>query len=213
MLGMMSGEYFRTLGWVMAQGRDFADADVLGGGSRDPGEVRPRHLFPHESPIGRTLKLGVLDSKYPWMPIVGVVRDNDQHSSMVLELGVDTTREIIFLSTPVTAQLRERQAYAIRAAQGATGVRIGVQRAMHDSAPERQYHESRAVGSGLQHRGHRRAVFLRRWSSSPWGAASLALGAAGVFSVVSYIADSGRASTPCGCAQRNARECRAPRAA
>ncbi|MFI5233816.1 MAG: FtsX-like permease family protein, partial [Gemmatimonadales bacterium] len=180
----VSGDFFSTLGRAMAQGRDFTDADALTGGAVILGDRTARHLFPHESAIGRMLKLGPLDSKFPWMKIVGVVRDYDKHFSMVPELGADTTTEVIFLSAPDSSP--RGQTYAVRAAQGATGVRLAIGRAMHDLLPP---------GSTMRVEpwtaDYNTAVGEERFLTlvfSLLGSASLALGAAGVFSVVSYIA-------------------------
>ena len=183
----VSGDYFRTIGRVMAQGRDFTGADALSGGAVILGERTARRLFPHESPIERTLKLGVLDSKYPWMPIVGVVRDDDNRFSMVPELGADTTTDVIFLSVRDSAvSNRIGQTYAVRAAQGATGVRLGLGRAMHDLLPRGSTMRIDSWAANYQ-TSVREERFLTLVFSL-LGATSLALGAAGVFSVVSYIA-------------------------
>ena len=68
----VSPSYVRTMGWPIAQGRDFLD------GERDHGgliidQPTARKLWPNNNPIGALLKLGDKKSNLPFVPVVGVI--------------------------------------------------------------------------------------------------------------------------------------------
>ena len=80
-LRRVSPDYFKAMGIGLVEGRVFAPADVRG----QPrvavlGEEAARRLWPHESPLGRRLKLGPPAAESPWATVVGVVRDVRQES-------------------------------------------------------------------------------------------------------------------------------------
>jgi predicted permease len=69
----VSGDYFRSLGVPILQGRIFSDADKQG----SPlvviiNQALARRFFPKENPLGRRLKQ---NRSNPWMEVVGVVGD------------------------------------------------------------------------------------------------------------------------------------------
>ena len=68
-------DYFQTLGISLLQGRSFTDADVEG---TLPvvivDESFARRFYPNESPLGKRIKRGNLNSTRPWHTIIGVVR-------------------------------------------------------------------------------------------------------------------------------------------
>ena len=69
----VSGDYFRSLGVPLLQGRTFSDADRQG----SPlvvviNQTLARRFFPKENPLGRRLKQ---NRSNPWMEVVGVVGD------------------------------------------------------------------------------------------------------------------------------------------
>ena len=68
--------YFKTMGIPMIAGRDFTPLDSKSA----PlvvivSESLAKRFWPGQIPIGKRLRYGGTDSHYPWMPIVGVVRD------------------------------------------------------------------------------------------------------------------------------------------
>jgi len=72
----ISPAYFRTLGVPVIKGRDFSFDDresttlvvVIS-------QAMSRRFWPRENPLGKRLKLGPSDSKFPWLTVVGVVGD------------------------------------------------------------------------------------------------------------------------------------------
>ncbi|HEY2850885.1 MAG TPA: ABC transporter permease [Gemmatimonadaceae bacterium] len=175
--------YMRTLGYTMAEGRDFEDGDALGNGAAILDQKTAKALFPHESALGRTLKLGNLASHQPWLTVVGVVRDKSVDFRPFPERGVDST-QVLFVSVPDSS--RDMHAFPFRIAPGAKDVRIGVSNALIGMLPPATY--TRVVpwtdtyDAQLSEERFLTIVFTLL------GVASLVLGAAGLFSVVSYIA-------------------------
>ena len=75
----MSPSYFRTLGLPLRKGRELTSQD----GPEAPrvavvSERMAQRYLPGEEPIGKRIKFGDINSKNPWMTIVGVVADVKQ---------------------------------------------------------------------------------------------------------------------------------------
>jgi putative ABC transport system permease protein len=75
----MSPSYFRTLGLPLRKGRELTSQD----GTEAPrvavvSERMVQRFLPGEEPIGKRIKFGDINSKNPWMTIVGVVADVKQ---------------------------------------------------------------------------------------------------------------------------------------
>src|ERR1035437_8593396 len=179
----VTAEYFRTLGYSFAEGRDFQEADALGSGAVILDTRTARKFFPHESAIGRTLKLGDFASRKPWLPVVGIVHDKFVGFTKYPEIGTDSSIAI-FVSVPDSS--RDQHSFVLRAAPGVPNVPITVHRALASALPPgsftRVFPWTEAFKEQLAESRYLALVF------SLLGAASLALGAAGLFSVVSYIA-------------------------
>ena len=67
---------FRALGIRLVRGRDFSATDTPGS---EPvilvNETAARRYFGGEDPVGKRIRLGGLDSKLPWLTVVGVTSD------------------------------------------------------------------------------------------------------------------------------------------
>ncbi len=175
--------FFQTLGYSVAEGRDFSDGDMLNGGAVILDQKTAKKLFPHERAIGRTLKLGDFASRKPWMTIVGVVRDKDVQFHLYPERGADSTA-VMFISAPDSSRLFHY--YPIRVSPGVPTVRVDVSRAIVSALPPRSYSQVEPWSAGYEEElSQERFVSL---IFTLLGAASLVLGAAGLFSVISYIA-------------------------
>jgi predicted permease len=178
----VSPDYFTTLGRLLSEGRDFTDGDVASGGAVIIDQRSARLLFPHESAVGRMVKLGNLASDRPWLRVVGVVRDRPEDDAVE---GVSHDSSVtVFASIPGVAATGGR--FLVHPTSGAHGVGIAVARTLRTTLPPRS--------------GVLVGMYLGKWVESLrktqffslvftlLGAASLALGAAGIFSVVSYLA-------------------------
>ncbi len=142
-----------------------------------------KRLFPHERAIGRLMKLGDSKSRAAFLPIVGVVQDRELNFNWFPEAGPDTSMQVY-------AMLQERAgdigSLVILPKPGATGVDLAVWKTLHDAMPP---HSSIRVTPYAQ--GYLDGLLVEQFLSLLFvllGVVSLALGAAGLFSVISYIA-------------------------
>jgi predicted permease len=177
-----SAGLFATLGIPMADGRDFIEGDDASGAIILSARTA-RQLYPHERAVGRMLKLGNLASREPWLPIVGVVQDRDLGFNYYPELGPDTTSHVYAMLASARGSLGE---VLIRPEPRVTGVELAVWKTLRATLPP---HSIWHVAPWLQ--GYQELVRNEQFLSLLFvllGLASLVLGAAGLFSVISYIA-------------------------
>ena len=70
------GDYFRTMGTPLLEGRSFTDADLA---DRQLVVIVNRkfaqHYWPNQSPIGKRMRVGTPEMQTPWLTIVGEVAD------------------------------------------------------------------------------------------------------------------------------------------
>jgi predicted permease len=135
-LRVVAGRYFETMEIPLRQGRLFDDRDVAG----QPGvtlvdERLAREFWPNQDPIGKRLRRGGVDSRNPWLTVVGVVGrikheslDSDPRIAFYLPHGqvparalsvvVRTSADPLSLTTAVTRAVREVDAvlpmYSVR---------------------------------------------------------------------------------------------------
>jgi putative ABC transport system permease protein len=124
----MTPAYFRTLGLPLRKGRELTPQD----GSEAPhvaviSERLARRFLPDEEPLGKRLKFGDINSKNPWMTIVGIVGDVKQDAyerqpraivyvphaqvpSRSMALAIRTTRDPLALAAAVRAEVRNLDA-------------------------------------------------------------------------------------------------------
>ena len=171
-----------TIGVPMAAGRDFIDGDDAKG-AIILNERTARLLYPHENPVGRTLKLGDLASDKPWLPIVGIIRDRDLGFNWFPEAGPDTSQQMYAVLPGSRASLGEM---LVRPAPRAQGVEPALWKTLRTTLPP---HSFWRVSPWVQ--TYQEGVHSEQFLSILFallGVASLLLGAAGLFSVISYIA-------------------------
>lgn len=184
--------FFATYGVDIIEGRDFEEGDLAGSGSAIVDQSTARRLFPGEPAIGRMLKLGDINSANPWTPIIGVVRDHVLGFDPHPELGRDTSVTIYF-----SQRVRDRYTFGgrnaslslnftVRSGPDVEKTRLAVLKALAPLTPsngrafvlpddeyfQRQLKTEQFLG----------LVFTLL------GLASLVLGAAGLYSVISYVA-------------------------
>lgn len=93
----VSADYLKTLGISIAAGRDFVSGDEDSRGAVIVNETAARLLWPSESPVGRMLKLGDLETDAPWVPVVGVARNVHPISTV---MSVDTPGPQLWVVPP-----------------------------------------------------------------------------------------------------------------
>ena len=168
----------KTLGLAVTAGRDVAAGDRASGAVLLD-ERAARALFPHGGAVGHMIKLGDRTSSKPWIPVVGVV----QHPTFFFHEDPDDRGDpVIFAYIP-----RDRLGYSrlvVRQTPGSRAVPFAIQRRIRDAlgsygyvgvSPMLSYYEQMLRG-----RYFVAGVFALL------GAASLALAAAGLFSVLAF---------------------------
>ena len=177
-----SAGLIHTLGLNMVDGRDFLEGDDAGNGAVILDERTARKFFPHESAIGRLVKFGALAGPSPWLPVVGVARNQDLEFNLYPETGPDTSAHV-FISLPYAS--RKFGDLVIRPKPGAHGAELAISRALRANMPPRSraYVEPWFKAYQVLLRSEQFLSLL----FALLGLASLLLGAAGLFSVISYV--------------------------
>jgi predicted permease len=178
----VSASFFRTLGIPMVDGRDFLEGDDVTG-SIILGARTAHQLYPHERAVGRMIKLGDSRSSAPWLPIVGVVADREFYLNPYPEMGPDSSGHVYAMLPNARKEIGQ---VVVRPGKGATGLELGLWHILRTALPP---HSIWHVTPWLQ--GYDESVRAERFLSLLFmllAVCSLLLGAAGLFSVISYIA-------------------------
>ena len=182
--------FFDMMGIPITAGRDFADGDAVGsaedistrGGAAILDETAARRLFPHESALGRVVKLGKLSASAPWLRVVGVVHNHRLGFNWFPEMDADST-SAIYVSMPVDPT--GAVTLLARPSDGARDAARIVQRVVATSLPRRSVTRVEAWTARYDD-----ALRVERFLALVFallGVAAVLLGSAGLFSVVSYI--------------------------
>ena len=175
----VGSDFMKTVGIRIIEGRDFSEGDRAGKGAVILDELAAKKLFPHGGAIGHLVKLGDEASKLPWLEVVGI-----SHSA-ILKFPVDSyvdEEAIVFASLPLDA--RSTPVIMVRPRGSPTGPMLAAQRLFKSQFPPRSYVQTR-----LWLDNYESLLGLREFTASMFvglGVASLALAAAGLFSVLSY---------------------------
>jgi ABC-type antimicrobial peptide transport system permease subunit len=172
-------DFFRVMGMQVVAGRAFEPGDAVGNGAVVLSDSAAQALFPSGKVLGHLVKLGSAESKLPWLPVVGIVRETE------FEFYSDPDYKhppAIFVSLPDSAAAGKQFVVRSRGDAGRAGRAIA--HTLHDALPP-----GSPVGVQSLIWSYRQAVELRRFVSGVFilvGFAALLLGAAGLLSVVSY---------------------------
>jgi len=178
MYQVASASFFPTLHAQLLSGRFLSDSD--GADAPKVAVVSQRlaeRWYPHESPLGKHIKLGAADSTSPWMTIVGVVSDMPHNAyerqprptfyvpypqapARWMDVGVRTAGDPLRLAPSVTATIR-----AVDAEQPITDMQT-MQKAIYNGAIGLNY---MAVLMGI------------------FGVIALVLSSVGVYGVMAYL--------------------------
>jgi predicted permease len=171
--------FMKTIGLAIVEGRDFEEGDRARGGAVILDQLAAKQLFPHGGAVGRLVKLGDETSKRPWLPVVGIA-----HSS-ILKFPSDAFYEEepqVFASLPIEASASS--VILVRPRGNPTGPMLATQRLLKLQFPPKSY-----VQTQLWLDDYEELLAIRQFTASIFiglGLASLALAAAGLFSVLSY---------------------------
>ena len=180
--------FMTTIGLRVVDGRDFADGDASAGarGAVILDERTAGRLFPNERAVGRLVKFGDLASTAPWVPVVGVVANHMLGFDSHPELGPNTSPTIYFAGPRLERRGSRNMAFTFRAAVNVEDITVRVTRAMYAFAPPRG-----GVGVQAWDMNYQQQLRTEQFLSlvfTMMGLASLLLGAAGLYSVISYVA-------------------------
>jgi putative ABC transport system permease protein len=171
--------FMKTLGVPIIEGRDFVEGDRAGRGGIILDSIAARQLFPNGGAIGRLVKLGDEASKRPWLQVVGVARP------AILRFPMDADYEVepqVYASVPL--EPTGSTDILVRPSDMRLGTVLATQRILSDQFPPNSFvHTARWL------LGYESALSARRFTASIFvglAIASLALAAAGLFSVLSY---------------------------
>ncbi len=170
--------FFSTLGISVIEGRDFSEGDRAIG-AVVLSQSAARLLFPPGRALGRMVKLGGERSPRPWLQVIGVAHDVRLGLSPDPDAGADT---LIYAST--ANRSLDYETIVIRPERPDPALNLAILGALRDGLPPRSQADVRSF-IGYYDQMVRMQVFYDRLFSF-LGIASLLLGAAGLFSVMSY---------------------------
>lgn len=188
--------FFRVAGIGILEGRDFEDGDLTGAGAAIIDQNAARRLFPGESAVGRRIKFGTWRSDAPWYTVVGVARNHHLAFDLHPELGADTSATVYAVtgSRPVVGMAALHPSggslsmifLARMDSSNSAAARLAVARSLAPLTPP-----GGRTGVMPWDEGYTRMLASERFLSLVFaclGIAALFLAAAGLYSVVSYIA-------------------------
>lgn len=176
----VGADYLIPEGWRFLDGRDFTEADRAGTGALILDSLSAAHLFRGERAVGRMIKLGPLRSHKPWLPVVGVVATRGDLSV----LAPDSTRAKLFAAMPLDGRM---VFFSVSATPDVPGVGLALGRIGQEASAAMRAYAFVSSSNARWAQSYKVQEFLSIIFSL-LGGTSLALGAAGMFSVLSYIA-------------------------
>lgn len=178
----VGADYVIPAGERILDGRDFTDADREGTGALILDSLTAAHLFPGERAVGRMIKLGPLHSTQPWLPIVGVIAFRMSPNPVLAAL--DTGRVRILAALPIDGR---RVNILVASQPGVGGVALALGRIGQEVTQGGRGYAFVTSSTATWQRSYQVQRFLSIIFTM-LGGASLVLGAAGLFGVLSYVA-------------------------
>lgn len=176
-----SPDFLRTLGVPVTQGRDFVQGDAVTRGAAIVNEAAARVLWPSESPVGRMLKLGDLETDAPWVTVVGVSRDIRGPSTVMPETEAAPQLWIVPPPGLVTLDRIQVRVPAYREAE----LRTALERLVRQTLPPGAIF---VVGPALE--SFDDAVLARDFIGklfAAFGAIALGLAAVGLYGLLAFV--------------------------
>jgi predicted permease len=179
----VSSSFFSTLGIQIVQGRDFLDGDADQGGTVILSTRAARVLFPRGGAIGHMVKFGG-DHSPRWLPVVGVVRDFELSLNGVRSPNAIDPPPPVYVSVSNKGTYFDGWGIAIRPRSDDPKIALALQATLRDALPP---NASSRVASWVEE--YNREIRYKAFFAQLFAfiaTAAMLLGAAGLFSVLSY---------------------------
>ncbi len=177
-IARVSPDYFSVMGIRVLSGRVFEERDREGAPTVCiVDETFARTHWPGESPLGKRVKFGALDSKdNPWMEVVGQV-------AHVKNYGVDEESRVE-LYLPYLQNTGSGFALLVKTDHAAGVAAASMRAAMRAASPEIPLYQLRAVDELVAERSAERRLVAQL--ITVFAAVALVLAAVGIYGVMSY---------------------------
>ena len=169
--------FFDTFDVHLVRGRDFSDADDAAAPRvAIVNESFAAKFFPKEDPVGRHLRLGLADSKEPWITIVGVAPD-------LYMAGIQNERPWGFY-VPIAQNPPRFASLAVRAAGAPMTLTSAVRDQVAALDPDLPLYWVRTLAQGIAENNWHYSVFGSLFMA--FGAAALFLATVGLYGVMAF---------------------------
>lgn len=170
--------FLGTMQIPIRQGRDFTEADNAGAlPVAIVDEVLAARLWPHQSAIGKRLRLAdISDNRPPWREVVGIV---GQVKYFGPERGIDRLQ----VYEPVSQHPPPFVSFIMRTAESSESLRAPVEKAIHDLAPDLPLQYFQTLDEFVDKKESRRKISVLLLSG--FAVVGILLGLIGIYGVVS----------------------------
>lgn len=170
--------FFAAMGVQIVEGRDFVEGDAARGGAV-LSATAARLLFPRGGAVGHIVKLGTADSDAPWVPVVGVCADFWLRPTDTPE-DRDPPVYVSYPGPPSASW-----SIVARADSGLVALPRALRLKLVDVLPPKSSVGTAVFTQDVDFAVRGIGYFVRMFAAL--GLAALALGALGLFSVMSYV--------------------------